>query len=236
MAGTFQGNCLCGVLGAGMFMAGCAFLLIAAFPVGQIALGAVYIHECPVGPVIPVYMIVFGILALLMMVMFTLLKFLSPAAQSHNIWIMCIIILLFLFFACLLFGSYHIYSIYPPNYNKNTTGSNSSTRKIYAVTSPNSLTSENQSLQSSNHSQIFWGMIQTGALKNMSRRTNRDLKNSQQLHEVVAVLPYCNRTMYLFAFWTTTLVHVLVGNTLLLIICLYGFMKCMDVFVRHLTA
>ncbi|MEQ2160077.1 hypothetical protein GOODEAATRI_029811, partial [Goodea atripinnis] len=39
MAGTFQGNCLCGVLGAGMFMAGCAFLLIAAFPVGQIALG-----------------------------------------------------------------------------------------------------------------------------------------------------------------------------------------------------
>ncbi|KAK5609904.1 hypothetical protein CRENBAI_013549 [Crenichthys baileyi] len=170
MAGTFQGNCLCGVLGAGMFMAGCAFLLIAAFPVGQIAL-----------------------------------------------------------------GSYHIYSIYPPNYNKNTTGSNSSTRKIYAITSPDSLTSENQSLQSFNHSQIFWGMIQTGALKNMSRRTNRDLKNTQQPHEVVAVLPYCNRTVYLFAFWTTTLVHVLVGNALLLIICLYGFMKCMDVFVRHLT-
>ncbi|XP_044000083.1 uncharacterized protein LOC122846868 [Gambusia affinis] len=227
MAGTFRGNCLCGVVGAGVCIAGCAFLILAAFPVVQIALGAVYIHECPAGPVVPVYMMVFGILGLLMMALFTLPKLLSPAAQTHSAWVVFFTILLLLFFVWLLVGSYHVYSIYPPNYEKNTTGSNSSTRRISV---PDLLTSENQSLHSQNYSQNLWEMIQI-----LNNTNTNPTSAQQQPHQVVSVSPYCNKTVYLFAFWTTTLVLVIVGNTLVLIICLYGFMKCIDVFVQYLS-
>ncbi|XP_014891377.1 uncharacterized protein LOC106949556 [Poecilia latipinna] len=230
MAGTFRGNCLCGVVGAGVCIAGCAFLILAALPVVQIALGALYIHECPAGPVVPVYMMVFGILVLLVMALITLLKLLSPSAQSHSTWVVFFTILLFLFIVWLVFGSYYVYSIYPPNYEKTTTASNSSTRRISI---PDLLTSENQSLHSRNHSLNLWETIQILNITN--RGTNGNLTSAQQQpHQVTSVSPYCNRTMYLFAFWTTTLVLVVVGNALLLIVCLYGFMKCIDVFVQYL--
>ncbi|XP_023194467.1 uncharacterized protein LOC111609558 [Xiphophorus maculatus] len=230
MAGTFRGNCLCGVVGAGVCIAGCAFLILAALPVVQIALGAVYIHDCPAGPVVPVYMMVFGILVLLMMALFALPKLLSPAAQSHSAWVVSFTILLFLSSVWLLVGSYHVYSIYPPDYEKNTTDSDSSTRRIGV---PDPLTSENQSLHSRNRSQNLWETIQI--LNSTNRGTNRNPTGAQQQpQQVASVSPYCNRTVYLFAFWTTTLVLVIVGNALLLIICLYGFMKCIDVFVHYL--
>ncbi|XP_038164907.1 uncharacterized protein LOC119799177 [Cyprinodon tularosa] len=233
MAGSFQGNCLCGVLGAGLFMAGCAFFIIAAFPVVQIALGLVYREECPIRPVIPVYVMVFGVLALLVMAMFTLPKLVSPAAESQTIWKVGVAILLLASFSWLLFGSYHIYSIYPPNYKKNITGS---TRRTATLPAPDSLTaSQNHSLQNLTHTPILLGLNLTGSLNTTDGRIDRNQANNQQpLPQLVAVSPYCSRTVYMFAFWTTTLVHVFLGNALLIIICLFGFMKCIDVFVKQL--
>lgn len=47
--GNFCGV-VCGVV--------CAVLIAAAFPVTQITLGAVYLHECPAGPAVPLYVLV----------------------------------------------------------------------------------------------------------------------------------------------------------------------------------
>ncbi|KAM4563765.1 transmembrane protein 272-like isoform 2-T2 [Odontesthes bonariensis] len=173
--------------------------LCSALLTGTCLTGTVYLHECPAAPVLPVYVMVSGIGALMMMASFALPKLLSPTAQSHNIWIVWLIALSLLFFVWLLFGSYQIYSIYPPHYDRNTTSIN---------------TSVNQSQT--------WRISENLTLGNIQTSTG-------------SVAPYCNRTVYLFAFWTTALAFVAAGITLMTVICLYGCMKFTEKFVKYLT-
>ncbi|XP_076737917.1 transmembrane protein 272-like [Maylandia zebra] len=120
-------------------------------PIAQIAIGAIYLHECPRQHYIPIYLIVLGLSSLL----FVLLSYFpcakepeegtsNPLSTIYKAWN-----LLAMFFVPCWFiaGDVWIYSIYQPNYDKNTTN----------------------------------------------------------------VDPYCNKTLYLFAFWINTLVNISVG-------------------------
>lgn len=119
--------------------------------------------------------------------------------------------------------------MYPPHYAKITIDPNSN----YTPTAPDNktgLTSENQTLPNLNqtiminNNQTLRKLFQTLALRNISSETNREHLNAPRAGRVVAAMPYCDRTVYLFAFWTTTLVYVFAGNALVVIVCLYGFM------------
>ncbi|XP_026187969.1 uncharacterized protein LOC113145447 isoform X2 [Mastacembelus armatus] len=123
-------------------------------------------------------------------------------------------------------GSYQVYSLYPPNYDKNTTDPNKTNNSIHTPAVPDnklSLTpqNQNQSLPDANHTsnnQTLRKAILALAASNISTKINGEHLNAPQ-----AAL-YCDRTLYLFAFWTTTLLCVLAGNTVVIILCLYGFM------------
>ncbi|XP_044068812.1 uncharacterized protein LOC122883756 isoform X2 [Siniperca chuatsi] len=243
MSGNFLGKCLCSMLGIGAFIAGCIFLLVTAFPIVQIALGAVYMHECPAAPVIPVYVMVCGIMALLIMGLFALPKFFYPAALGSRIWALWILSLVLFFLIWFVYGSYQIYSVYPPNYAKNTTDPNSFNDSVLTPAAPDNnlgLTLENQNQSLPNLNQTWMintnrtlrKLIQTLALSNISSEINREHLNATQL--VSTAVPYCDRTVYLFAFWTTTLVYVFAANVLVTIICLYGFMKITNKFIQLL--
>ncbi|KAL4006775.1 diphosphomevalonate decarboxylase [Sarotherodon galilaeus] len=115
------------------------------------ALGAKYLHECPREHFIPIYLIVVGVFGLIL----SLLSCLPCARESEEgasnplsticiAWNSLTSVFLFCWFIA---GNVWIYSIYQPNYIKNTTD----------------------------------------------------------------VSSYCNKTLYLFAFWTSTLVYILVG-------------------------
>ncbi|XP_050969756.1 transmembrane protein 272-like [Labeo rohita] len=133
-------------------------LLFLALPIAQIAIGAVYLHDCPQQHYIPVYVLVCGIFS----VFLALLSCLPCAKETEeggqttlsrtcNVWNSLVSIFLFCWMIC---GSVWIYSIYQPNYN-----------------------------------------------------------------ETVAGELYCNKTLYLFAFWTTTLGYILLGLALLVGCC-----------------
>ncbi|XP_045911808.1 uncharacterized protein LOC123974874 [Micropterus dolomieu] len=235
MSGNLLGNCLCSLLGAGVFIAGCTILLITAFPVVQIALGAAYMYECPAAPVIPVYVMVCGIMALLMMGLFALSK-LCPEAPGNKIWSLWILSLVLFFLIWFLYGSYQVYSVYPPSYVKDTIDPNSFNSSLYTPTAPDNkpgLTTENQN-QSILHqtggsisvNQTLRKLVETLAFSNISSQIHRERLNN--------AVPYCDRTVYLFAFWTTTLLYVFTANALGMIICLYGVMKITDKFIKLL--
>lgn len=133
------------------------------------------------------------------------------------------IVLRRLFCVSALSGSYQIYSIYPPNYEKNTTFSS-------AHTTP---AQENQSLPNLNHTWMIRNnrKIHTLALNN----TDKSHLNIPHASLVMAAGPYCHRGVYMLAFWTTTLVYVFAGNALVMIICLYGAMECTHKCVEYLT-
>uniref|UniRef100_A0A7N6AVB0 Uncharacterized protein n=2 Tax=Anabas testudineus TaxID=64144 RepID=A0A7N6AVB0_ANATE len=145
-------------------------LLGCALPIAQVAIGSVYLHDCPRQYLIPIFLIVAGVVGFVLSVLSCL-----PCTQETNndstnsspLSRICIIwnSLTSLFLSCwFIAGSVWIYSIYEPNYNKNTTN----------------------------------------------------------------VDPYCNKTLYLFAFWITTLVYILLGLSLLcgccglFCLCLFG--------------
>lgn len=86
-------------------------------------------------------------------------------------------------------GSYQVYSIYPPDYQRNETDPS--------------------------------GPPQDGV----------PAENATPFREGGR---FCNRSLYLLAFWTTTIVHVLAGSTLLGTLCLCASMKGVEVFVQHL--
>ncbi|XP_035513141.1 uncharacterized protein LOC118324783 [Morone saxatilis] len=253
------GNCVCSLFGASLFIAGCTIILVTAFPIAQITIGAVYMYECPAAPVIPVYVMVCGILALLIMGLFALPN-LCPAAPGHTIWTLWIISLVLFVFIWFFYGSYLIYSVYPPNYTKNTIDPNGfnnslSTTTIYTPTAPDTmpgltapdtkpnltLENQNQTLLNLNQTwittdnQTLMKLVQTLALGNISSKANREHLKAVEAQRAVAAVPYCNRTVYMFAFWTTTLVYVFAGNTLVIIVCLYGFMAVTDKLVRLVT-
>ncbi|XP_078806145.1 uncharacterized protein LOC144993963 isoform X2 [Oryzias latipes] len=178
-------------LSAGVLVAGLLLIVMAAFPVVQISIGAAFMHECPAAPLLPIYVLVFGIWVMLMMVFFTVQKLLCSAAPARITWTLgAIFILLLLLW--ILFGSYQVYSIYPPNYQKNETNLSSTLQKSF---------------------------------------TAEMLLNSTAFREGGR---FCNRSLYLLAFWSTTLLYVLAGSTLLGMLCMCACMKGVEVFVQHL--
>ncbi|XP_040919415.1 uncharacterized protein LOC121199034 [Toxotes jaculatrix] len=247
MAGNSLGpSFLCSLCSASVFIGGCAFLFVIAFPVFQIALGVVYVYECPAAPLIPVYVMLCGILALLLMVLVALPKFLCPTAQSNTVWTVLLISLILFVLIWFFFGSYQVYSVYPPNYDKNITDPNTVNNTIYSPTAPASklgltLENQNQSLPNFNQSHVIHNNqslmkpISTLAPRNTSSKTSGEHLNASQAQRVMAVVPYCNRTVYLFAFWTNTLVYVFAGNALVIFICLYGCMAVTEKVGKYLS-
>ncbi|XP_041635830.1 transmembrane protein 272-like [Cheilinus undulatus] len=143
----------------------CSKLFLCIMPIAQIAIGAVHLDDCPRQRYIPIYLIVVGVFGLVL----TVLSCLpcarepkegppSPLSRVCTIWNSLTSFFLFCWFIA---GNVWIYSIYQPNYKKNTTDISS----------------------------------------------------------------YCNKTLYLFAFWTTTLVYILLGGFLIggcfVLVCFY---------------
>lgn len=86
----------------------------------------------------------------------------------------------------------------------------------------------NQSLPLSNQT---WAMDHNLTSANLTEpvplgNSSSEMKvlQAQQGAPAVAEAPYCNRTLYLFAFWTTTLVYGLAGLGLAMSACIYGCM------------
>uniref|UniRef100_A0A3Q2WKG7 Si:dkey-19b23.12 n=1 Tax=Haplochromis burtoni TaxID=8153 RepID=A0A3Q2WKG7_HAPBU len=113
--------------------------------------GGIYLHECPRQHYIPIYLIVLGVFSVFSVLLSCLPCSKEPEEGTSNplntiykAWTSLTI----LFYICwVIAGDVWIYSIYQPNYDKNTTN----------------------------------------------------------------VDPYCNKTLYLFAFWINTLFNISVG-------------------------
>uniref|UniRef100_A0A3P8UFG1 Si:dkey-19b23.12 n=1 Tax=Cynoglossus semilaevis TaxID=244447 RepID=A0A3P8UFG1_CYNSE len=137
---------------------GCSKLFMCVMPIAQISIGAVYLHECPRENYIPIYLIVVGAFGLMLSLLSCLPCAQQPTDGATNpLNRACVAwnsLTSFFLFCWFIAGNVWIYSIYQPNYNKNTTD----------------------------------------------------------------VDPYCNKTVYLFAFWTTTLFYI--------ILCLVLFIGC----------
>ncbi|XP_061565547.1 transmembrane protein 272-like [Cololabis saira] len=145
----------------------CSKVLCCILPIAQIAIGAVYLHDCPRQPYIPIYLIVVGVFGIILSVLPCLPGTQdpkdappTPLGRICTCWNSLTSIFLFCWF---ITGNVWIYSIYQPNYNKTTT----------------------------------------------------------------AVDPFCDKTLYLFAFWSTTLIYILLGLFLLIGFCvLFCFCLC----------
>ncbi|XP_030285587.1 transmembrane protein 272 [Sparus aurata] len=140
-------------------------LVLCAMPIAEIVIGAIHLNDCPRKHFIPIYLIVLGAFGLMLAVLSCLPCAQEPKDSTTNplsrlcaTWNSLVSLFLFCWFIC---GNVWIYSIYKPNFDKNTTATD----------------------------------------------------------------PYCDRTLYLFAFWVTTLVYILFGVFLvggcLVLVCFY---------------
>ncbi|XP_034027421.1 uncharacterized protein LOC117511519 [Thalassophryne amazonica] len=243
MKGNFVGDCLCSLMCAGVFLAGCTVLLVIAFPIVQIAVGAVYMYECPVAPVIPVHVMVCGIWALLMMSLFALPKLLGSNTETPRSWVWTVWIttLVLLFFIWFIYGSYQVYVVYPPSYDKNSssnathaeldTGLNAMLENHKQIQSLPDLDRQNQTqIKNSNHTAVTL----FGKLVGANRKMSRGGLSPPQHHQLVDTEPYCHQTLYMLAFWSTTLVYVFTGNALVIIVCLCCLFKILNMLARYL--
>ncbi|XP_045067707.1 transmembrane protein 272 isoform X1 [Coregonus clupeaformis] len=150
----------------------CSNILPVALLIANIAMGAVYLNDCPRQPYIPIYLIVLGAFGLVTILPFC---FCQP-----NLVLVCTLwngLLDTFLFCWFINGNVWIYSIYQPNYNQTLT--------------------EKDPYQS-NYNQTL---------------TEKDL--------------YCNKTLYLFAFWTTTLNYlILLSLCVVLCCCCCGVAIC----------
>ncbi|XP_051284817.1 transmembrane protein 272-like [Dicentrarchus labrax] len=138
-------------------------LFLCIMPIAQIAIGAVHLDDCPQQHYIPIYLIVAGVFGLVLALLACLPCTQQPKDGTTNLlsrvcatWNSLMSLFLFCWFIA---GNVWIYSIYEPNYNKNTTD----------------------------------------------------------------VDPYCDKTLYLFAFWTTSLTYIFLG---LALVCSCCFTMC----------
>uniref|UniRef100_A0A8C4GWA0 Si:dkey-19b23.12 n=1 Tax=Dicentrarchus labrax TaxID=13489 RepID=A0A8C4GWA0_DICLA len=138
-------------------------LFLCVMPIAQIAIGAVHLDDCPRQHYIPIYLIVAGVFGLVLALLACLPCAQQPKDGTTNplsrvcaTWNSLTSCFLFCWFIA---GNVWIYSIYEPNYNKNTTD----------------------------------------------------------------VDPYCDKTLYLFAFWTTSLTYIFLG---LALVCSCCFTMC----------
>lgn len=129
----------------------CSKFFFSIIPFAQIAMGAVYLDDCPRERYIPIYLIVAGVFGLVLSVLSCLPCARTPEDGTVNpLTRICTAwnsLTSFFFFCWFIAGNVWIYSIYEPNYDRNTTN----------------------------------------------------------------VDPYCDRNLYLFAFWTTTFVYILLA-------------------------
>ncbi|XP_036452568.1 transmembrane protein 272-like [Colossoma macropomum] len=127
-------------------------LIMVALPIAQIAMGAVYLQECPKQHYIPIYLLVCGVFSTALGLLTCL-----PCNKDQGMDLCCCawngLVSVFMF-CWFISGSVWIYSIYPPNYNSTVVGE-----------------------------------------------------------------PYCNKSLYLFAFWTTTLTYILLAGLLVAACC-----------------
>lgn len=140
---------------------GSCSLFLFIMSVAYIAIGGVYLHDCPVQEMIPKYLIVAGAFKIILSLLTGL-----PCNQDSKrclstffkVWKSLVSIFLFCWFIA---GNYWIYSVFEPSYDKNGTD----------------------------------------------------------------VGLYCNKTLYLFSFWTTTLIYIVLGF-LSVICCCCCFCLC----------
>ncbi|XP_051982931.1 transmembrane protein 272-like [Xyrauchen texanus] len=84
-------------------------------------LGTIHFHECPVQPYLPIYLTVIGASGLLSLLLLYIRNTLDDCLLARFCCVFSL--MLYIFNACWFFaGTYWIYSIYPPNYNPNSTG------------------------------------------------------------------------------------------------------------------
>ncbi|XP_075898293.1 uncharacterized protein LOC142898898 [Nelusetta ayraudi] len=209
---------MCGVV--------CAVLVAAAFPVTQITLGAVYLHECPAGPAVPLYVLVSGVVGLLVISQAAIQKILLPdlLGKIWLLWVVCLDLFALVWF---IYGSYHIYVIYQPSYTKPTIDPNGLNKSAYSSPDPD-FESPNEALS---HFNQTWeinsnltspNLTDTGLLGFLSSEVKDEGLKAPQVGSVAVAAPYCNKIVYLFAFWTTTLVYAFAGLGLAVSACLYG--------------
>lgn len=94
-----------------MVTGGVVFLLVVFFIV-EIAVGAAYIHDCPVAPILPAYLIVLGLVCLLLVGLFALLHP-FPAVGDHKIWTGSVFTAFIFALGWFFYGSYLVYTMYP---------------------------------------------------------------------------------------------------------------------------
>lgn len=68
--------------------------------------GAVYLHECPASPAVPLYVLVSGVVALLVMSQVVMLKILPPELLG-KIWLLWVVCLGLFAFAWFIYGESH---------------------------------------------------------------------------------------------------------------------------------
>lgn len=112
-------------------------------------------------------------------------------------------------------GSYHIYVIYQPSYTKPTVDPNGLNNSADSSPQPD-FASQNESLSLSDQT---WEINSNLTSANL---TDEGLKAPHVGRVAAAAAPYCNRIVYLFAFWTTTLVYAFAGLALVMSGCTYG--------------
>lgn len=94
-----------------MVEGGVVFLLV-VFPIVKIAVGAAYVHDCPVAPILPVYLIILGLVCLLLVGLFALIHP-FPAIGDHWIWSGAVFIAFIFTLGWFFYGSYVVYTMYP---------------------------------------------------------------------------------------------------------------------------
>lgn len=130
-------------------------------------------------------------------------------------------------------GSYQIYVIYQPSYTKITIDPKDLNNTAYNPTSDNTnlyLENQNKTLPRINQTwvidsnQTFLNLTET-SLSSVSSETNEEYPIVAQMGRVMAAAPYCHKTLYLFAFWTTTIVYILAAIGLVMTVCMFGCLK-----------
>lgn len=123
-------------------------------------------------------------------------------------------------------GSYHIYVIYQPSFTKPTINPKGLNNSAYSSPDPN-VEASNQTLSLFNQTQdtdsnlTSANLTDTVVLGNQSSEMKEEALTALQVAGVTDPAPYCDRTLYLFAFWTTTLVYGFAALGLGMSACFY---------------
>lgn len=113
-------------------------------------------------------------------------------------------------------GSYHIYVIYQPSFTEPAIDPHGLNISTYGSTEPK--------LESLNHSLSLSNLTAANLTDSVPLGNSSSVIRAPQVSRVTDEAPYCNRTLYLFAFWTTTLVYGFAALGLGMAACFYSCM------------